>query len=340
MPPLCAWAFKITSMEPLRRMSHFKQSIVAMANTPARQPQAKPSMFHVWLAAFRLHSLSAALTPVLVASALVYRSATLRLDMFVACLFGAIALQIATNLTDEYADHQSSQSFGKHPVPHKVIVRGWLSVAQVRMAAFIGFGLAFLAGLWVLFQTGWGLLPLFIGGVVVAWAYSAGPFPLGDYALGELLTFLAMGPGMIMGIVYAHTQAWSWQAGLYSLPVGALVAAILVVNNLRDRQEDLSQGRTTLVTWLGMRSGQALHSGLLLGGFMFPLLAWWQNWGGAWLLLPLLALPLAGVVVKQVFLHHQAQPLQNALRNTAKLHGLYGLLFAIGLGLDAYFNTW
>jgi 1,4-dihydroxy-2-naphthoate octaprenyltransferase len=284
-----------------------------------------------WFVAARPHTLSAAVVPVLVGSALVFWRPGFSGSVCGWTLVASLLVQIGANFVDEYSDHGTTASAHKYLAPHKVIARGLLTPGQVRTGAAVVFGAATLIGAGLVWRAGWPLLLLCMASLAVAYLYSGGPLPLGDYALGEPLVFVTMGPVMVMGTVYAQVSEWEVQALVYSLPVAALVTAILVANNLRDGEEDRRNGRKTVVTVFGegaMRAGW-----LLLVGLAFAVTAWQAatRTGSGWLLLPWLTLPLAIRVALWILRGQDRDTLHRALRGTSALHLSFGVLLSAGL---------
>ena len=284
-----------------------------------------------WFLAARPHTLSASVVPVLVGSAMAAAAGGFAWGVFALTVVGAVLVQIGANFTDEYADHGSTASAHKYLAPHKVIARGLLTHRAVRLGALIVFGAATSIGLWLVWRTGWPLLVVCLVCLAVAYAYSAGPFPLGDYALGEVLVFAVMGPLMVGATYYVQTLHLTWEVIWVSLPVGALVAAILVANNLRDEAEDRRNGRRTLVTVFGAGALRAAYLGLLLLACATPAALMLTGRWGAWLALPWLTLPLLVRVVHWIVTGRDRDTLHRALKGTSALHLLFGLALAVGL---------
>ena len=292
------------------------------------------SVSKTWIIAARPHTLSASVVPVLVGNALAAGEGRFAWGVFALTLVGALLVQIGANFTDEYADHDATASAHKDLAPHKVIARGLLSPEAVRMAAIVVFVAATLIGIWFVVNTGWILLLVCLGCLAVAFAYSAGPYPLGDYALGEVLVFIVMGPVMVGAAFYVQAQFIDWQVIWIALPVGALVAAILVVNNLRDEAEDRRNGRRTLATVFGPSALRGGYLGLVLLAFLMPaLLMGLQSWG-PWLALPWLTAPLVLRVAAWVILGRDRDTLHRALRGTSALHLLFGLALALAVVVE------
>ncbi|GIX46371.1 MAG: hypothetical protein KatS3mg131_0582 [Candidatus Tectimicrobiota bacterium] len=242
----------------------------------------------------------------------------------------SLLVQSGTNLVDEYADHRQGGSAGKVLAPYKVIALGLLTPRAVWHGALVCFGVATLIGVYLVLRTGWPLALVCLASVGVAYAYSAGPLPLGHLALGEPLVFVFMGPVMVGGSFYVQIHTLHQDALWLSLPVACLVTAILVANNLRDAEEDRRSGKQTLVTLWGRRPAACLYGGLLLVAFASPVALVAGGHGRPAWLLPLLTLPLAWRVARLAWQGGERPLLHRALRQTAKLHLWFGLLLAAG----------
>ena len=297
--------------------------------------QTSREYFRIWFTAARPHTLSASLVPVVVGGAL----AATRFDgwLFLVVLMAALLVQIGTNLTDEYADHQATASVHKYLAPHKVIARGLLSQQAVRFGAWAAFAAATVMGAWLVWRTGWPLLLVCLLGLAAAYAYSAGPFPLGDYALGEPVVFVMMGPVMVGGTYYVLTGQFGWDILWVGLPVAGLVTAILMANNLRDEREDRRNGRRTIATVFGARAVRAAYHLMLLLAYLCLPAAVAGGAHTAWLMLPWLTLPLALRVAGWIRAGRERDTLHRALRGTSALHLLFGLILAAALVAEANF---
>ena len=320
----------------------------------ATKPYAKNSMqslthwLAVWFTAARPHTLSASAVPVLVGSAYAAGIDRFSWELCFLTLCGSLLVQIGANFTDEFADHGAGDSADKFPAPHKVIARGLLSTRAVKLGAAVVFGLATGIGVYLVSLSGWPLLAVCGVSLAVAYGYSAGPLPLGDFALGEALVFVVMGPVMVMSTVFVQTGAWEAMAFWLSLPVAALVTAILIANNLRDATEDRRQGRRTLVTVFGAGPVRTLYVALLALAFGAPLAMVLLGRASFWLLLPWLTLPLAFRLllwlrdgIEQAAPHQPSvrqSILHRALKGTSALHLLYGLLLTAAVLGGAVFS--
>ena len=187
-----------------------------------------------------------------------------------------------------------------------------------------------MVGLWLAYVGGPVLILLGVLAVVAALAYTGGPWPYGYRGLGEVFVFVFFGLVAVVGTAYLQTgglEALYWAA---AIPAGALITAILVVNNLRDIPTDTAAGKRTLAVMLGERGAQAEYAVLLAAAYLVPLgLAFT---GQSWLVLaPLLSLPLAIPLLRTVRGFGDRRELNPVLKGTARLALVFALLFAAGL---------
>ena len=115
-----------------------------------------------------------------------------------------------------------------------------------------------------------------------------------------------------------------------SIPVGALITNILVVNNYRDTEEDKIAGKKTLAVLFGKRFARYQYVFFMIVSYLTPLVVYFTFKQNAWVFLPLLTFPISFKLVKMIFTLEGKQ-LNKTLELTARLSLLYGILFAIGI---------
>ncbi len=297
-----------------------------MSATPAPQPKLVS-----WFWATRPFSLTASITPVLVGSALAATVGAIDWLLYWLALTGSIAIQIGTNLTDEYSDHRKSGGAGKFLAPHKVIQRGLLSERAVGfgMAAAFGYGIA--AGLVIVAHVGWPILAVGLASVAAAYLYAGGPKPLGTLGLGEPVVFVFMGPLMVMASYYVQREALTWASVYVSLPVAFIVTAILHVNNLRDISEDLEAGKRSIAAAIGVTPSRWLYAAFLASAYLSIAAVAVAGVVSPWALLGLAPLPWAVGAARALFAAEERGAMNRLLVRSAKLHGWTGIALAAGL---------
>jgi 1,4-dihydroxy-2-naphthoate octaprenyltransferase len=287
-----------------------------------------------WVLAARPVTLTAAIVPVLVGTALAAGQGSLSWALFALAFLGSVFIQVGTNLADEYTDHRGQGREAKYPAPHKVIARGLLSPQAVLMGLLASFGLSTAMGLYIVAQVGWPILVVGLLSTMAGYLHSSGPFPLGRYLLGELTVFIFMGPLIVMAAFYVQRQEVTWAVFWASMPVALWVTAILQANNLRDREEDSAQGKHTLATLFSIQAGRWIYAWLLYGAYAVLVVEAMAGVVPWYALAALLSMPRAFKMVGLVS-RAKARPALNAvLLGTARLHMQAGLLMAAGIAID------
>ena len=296
---------------------------------------AAPTGIRVWLLAARPATLPAAIVPVLVGTgAALHGLHELHERVFLPTLVAALLIQIGTNFANDVSDFQRGADAGERLGPLRVTQGGLVSPRQVLQATYITFGLALLIGLYLIVVEGGGWPILLIGVLCLAAGvlYTGGPWPFGYHGLGDLVCFICFGVLAVLGTAYVQTRTITPLDVWASIPVGCLVTAILIVNNLRDIDTDRQVSKRTLAVRLGRR-GTRLEYGLCVA-VAYAVVVGLGAAGvvGGWWWLPLLTLPLAIWLVRFVS-RTEGRPLNQALKRTGQLHLLFGVLFAIALWL-------
>jgi 1,4-dihydroxy-2-naphthoate octaprenyltransferase len=256
--------------------------------------------------------------------------ASFRLDTALGCVAVALLLQVVANFANDLSDFRRGTDTPDRAGPLRVAAAGLVTERQLEVAIAVTIGLAGLVGLWLAWIGGPVLIGLGVLAIVAALAYTGGPWPYGYKALGEVFVFVFFGLVAVVGTAYLQAGRLEPLFWLAAVPVGALTAAILVVNNLRDIPTDRAAGKRTLAVVLGAGATRVEYALLLVVAAVVPLAAVAGGRGFA-VLLPLLAVPLALPLVRTVRGFREPGQLNLILNGTARLALVYGLLFAVGL---------
>src|SRR3954471_11138245 len=196
--------------------------------------------------AARVRTLPAAIAPVLVGSALAIHDDHFDGIAFACALLGALFIQVGTNLSNDYSDARRGADTEDRLGPVRVTAGGLVPPQQVLVATYVSFGVAVLAGVYLVTVAGWQLLLVGAASILAGVLYTGGPKPYGYEGLGELFVFLFFGIVAVAGSYFVQVKHLDWQAFALSVPVGLLASAILVVNNVRDVDTDRRAGKRTL----------------------------------------------------------------------------------------------
>lgn len=296
--------------------------------TPA-QRTTPPHLARVYWQAIRPATLWAAVVPVWVGVALALERDIRAPAAAFAALLGAVAIQIGTNLFNDYADFKSGADTEERIGPKRATQQGWLSEKVVLASSGAAFAVALVAGVYLALVAGWAIFAVGVVSICCGIAYTGGPYPLAYYGLGDIFVFVFFGVVAVVGTFYVQTQALSAEALVAGSALGLLCTGILVVNNLRDRHTDRKAGKNTLAVRFGARFSRWQYAAVM--GTPFALVSGvallQQRWG--WLL-PLLLLPAVAYEVRAIF-RTDGQALNPHLGKTAQLELLFGGLLGIGV---------
>jgi 1,4-dihydroxy-2-naphthoate octaprenyltransferase len=222
-----------------------------------------------WIGAARLRTLPLAVTPVLIGTG----AAMLVEDEFhwviaLFCLIVAVALQIGVNYANDYSD--GVRGTDDHRVgPARLTASRKAKPRTVLIVALAFFAIAALAGLAITIRTQqWWFIAVGAACIVAAWFYTGGKRPYGYAGLGEVAVFLFFGLAATAGTTYVIAGTVTAESWLCAVAIGCIASAVLVVNNLRDIEQDRVAGKRTLSVRIGARGSRILFGVLMLVPFL------------------------------------------------------------------------
>jgi len=295
-----------------------------------RNQEVTANRVNAWILAVRPKTLPAAISPVIVGSALAFKYSVLNLTVAIAALFTALLLQIGANLANDVFDFYKGADISERLGPVRVTQAGLLSPKEVLVGMWITFAAAGFIGFFLFLQVGWPVLVIGLLSIVAAIAYTGGPFPLGYYGLGDLTVFIFFGPVAVCGTYFIQAYRLDFPVFIASIPIGLLITAILVVNNLRDIKTDEAVGKKTLAVMLGVRSTRYEYMICLLLSFVFPIFMLLFGYVSVWVVLVMLALPFAFSLIRSVW-QDIGRTLNRTLAGTGQLVLVFSLLFSVGI---------
>lgn len=279
-----------------------------------------------WILAARPKTLSASVVPVLIGTSLAPHPP--RWDMFFCALVGALFIQIGTNLVNDALDYKKGADTHERVGPVRVTQAGLVSAERVMLGAYICFAIAALCGIPLILHAGWPLVIIGVTSIVMAYAYTGGPYPLAYNGLGELFVMIFFGLIAVGGSYYVQTLTMDASVYVAGIAAGALATVLLVINNLRDVPSDARTGKRTMAVRFGERfaRGEVVFFAVLpfAAAIAIAILR-----GRAWLTLPLVAIPLAIVVMLCSF-RSAGAALNGCLARAGALQWAFGILFVVG----------
>jgi 1,4-dihydroxy-2-naphthoate octaprenyltransferase len=304
-----------------------------------RDPQRRtdagpPSALRIWVMAARVRTLPAAVAPVLVGTALAGFGGVFHVLRFVAALVGAIFIQVGTNLSNDYSDARRGADTEDRLGPVRVTAGGLVPPSRVLLATYLSFGVAVLAGVYLIVVAGWQLLLVGGASILAGVLYTGGPRPYGYEGLGEVFVFLFFGLVAVAGSYFVQTKHLNWEAFALAVPVGLIAAGILVVNNVRDIESDRRASKRTLAVRMGRGRTRAMFAVVVYLAYVLAPVTWVFGPLTAWVLLPWLTVPLAARIVRTVRTRVDGPSLNGALAQTGMLQLVFCVLLSAGLLLS------
>lgn len=291
------------------------------------------SRTRAWVLAARPRTLTAAVAPVLAGSGLAAHHGVAAAGPAAAALVGAVLIQVATNLANDYYDYVRGGDTEARVGPVRVTQAGILAPAVVRRGMVAVLAAALLVGVYLVSVGGWPIAGIGLVSLACAVLYTGGPFPLAYHGLGDVFVFVFFGLVAVGGTYWVQGLAWPPDALLAGTGLGALSTAILVVNNLRDVETDAAAGKRTLAVRIGVGGSRAEYVALLAVAALVPLAGIARfDWPVATVTASA-CLVLAAAPLRAVLRFREARELLPALGQTARLVALYGVALALALAL-------
>jgi len=298
--------------------------------------------------AARPQTLPAGSAPVVVGAGLAVHEGVFAPFPWLAALVGALLIQIGTNFANDYYDAVNGADTDEREGFTRVTAGGLIPPEQVKYAMAATYGLAVLVGIYLVAIGGVPILAVGLTSIAAGILYTGGPYPYGYRGLGDLFVFVYFGVVAVTGTYYVQAVADAgvalfpmWVPGgidlvtavVASLPAAGLSTAILVVNNVRDRETDAEAGKRTLAVMFGYRFGRIEFLAMVGMAYVVPVLFALDSEFGPVALAPLLTLPLAASVSKTVLERTDGDALNPALERVGQTLFVHSLLFGAGLAL-------
>lgn len=296
----------------------------------------KLNRFQLWLSAARPKTLAAAMVPVLTGAAIAWSDQQFRYDSTFVALFCALAIQIGTNFANDYFDFVKGADTEDRLGFERATAAGLIKPDTMKLATILTMVTAFIAGLYLVWTGGWIVLLIGILSLLFGVLYTGGPYPLGYNGLGDLFVFIFFGIVAVTGTYYVNALEWSAISFWASIPVGALCVNILVVNNLRDIEQDRIANKRTLGVLLGEFALKVEYLMMLLAAFGTLIYLNIAHSFSVWIYLPVLSVPVAFTLCRHVWTHQNKRTLNGTLGKTAQYMIIFGILMSAGLIMERY----
>lgn len=286
----------------------------------------------------RPHTLTATFAPVILGTAIAIYETKIDWLLFIAMMLACLALQIATNLFNEYYDFKRGLDTADSTGIGGGIVRHGLKPKNVLTVAILLYILAAFIGAYICMNSSWWLMVIGLFGMAVGYLYTGGPLPIAYTPFGELFSGLLMGVGFVLIALFIQTNTLTVQSVLISIPIGILVGAINMSNNIRDIEEDIKGGRKTLAILLGREKGIIALAIAFAVSYLWIVILVVMGSISPWALVVFLTAkkPIAAI---QGFRKGATEPqyMRVAMKSTAMTNTIFGFLLSAGLLISYLF---
>jgi 1,4-dihydroxy-2-naphthoate octaprenyltransferase len=291
---------------------------------------SRPSAVRLWLSASRLRTLPAAAAPVVLGTAFAAGEGAFHAASAACALVSALLIQVGTNYANDAEDFVRGADTAARVGPKRAVNEGWVTAGQMRRAAALAFGLAFLVGLYLVWRGGWPVLALGLVAIASGYGYTKGRYALAYTGLADVFVLTFFGPVAVGGTYFLQAlalPAWVLVAGLGP---GALATAILIANNVRDEEQDRAANKRTLVVRYGRPFGIGLYAACfaLAASAAAASALFADGHAGAWAAVAVAG--LGGVRLLPALNRAYGAAAAPVLGQTAAVLMLYSLAFSLG----------
>jgi 1,4-dihydroxy-2-naphthoate octaprenyltransferase len=290
------------------------------------------------------HTFPTAFAPVIVAVGLAYHDRVFAAVPALLALLAGWLIQFAGVMTDNYENLARQPDDREHPELVDAVKTGLLTLPGLKATIIVCYVLAILIGIALAVLAGMPVVVIGLASILASWAYSAGPWPFGRIGFADPIFFLFFGTVSVLGTYYVQAamvlgpanwrEALPLSAVAVSLPLGALITAILVIDDIRDRAFDTVKGKNTIAVRFGAAWSRIEFVALLSFAYVMPFWFWRGLGFSAWVLLPLLTLPLAYATAHAVCTRDRFADLVPMTPRLAMMTVGYALLLAAGLAVS------
>lgn len=288
------------------------------------------SQFKIWIDATRPKTLTAGLSPVLMGTVLAAADGHINILLTTCCLFAALSVQIGTNLANDYFDNKKGADTKERLGPTRATATGLISESTMKNAFIFAFALALIFALYPIYMGGVPILIIAVLSLIFGILYTATPYALAYTGMADIIAFLFFGPIAVTGTYYLLTSNFSWPVFIYGCGLGFFSAALLSVNNIRDRAEDTKSNKKTLVVRFGYTFGRLEYTLSIIIAALIPVCMYISNSIFIWSSLTILIIPMMLPIIKHVWEFNDVS-LNLILQKTGQFLLIYTLIFCVGV---------
>lgn len=290
----------------------------------------------MWISAARLRTLPLSISGILMGTAFASLENEFNWPVFLLALATTLGLQILSNFANDYGDGIKGTDNDERLGPQRAIQSGIISDRELKTGLYItsiitlGLAITLIAVVFESHELFYAFLFFVLGllAIIAAITYTVGKNAYGYRGMGDLFVFLFFGLLSVLGSSFLFSKTLEADAFLLAFAIGFLSAAVLNLNNMRDRLSDRNSGKITLAVRLGEKRVKIYHFCLVFAALLSMLLFLWRE-GLTWHYLSLLPFVLLFIHLRKVVRVKHPKNFDPELKKVAISTFLIALLFLI-----------
>jgi len=291
----------------------------------------------VWWRAFRYHFVPSSFLPAILGGTVAWtQTGNIYRWFFFLVVLGVTLNHIALNMTDDYFDYRASvdQKNKKVMNPYAggsgTLTSGEIKPSDMRFVFTSFYLLTMIIGLYLCVARTWWVLAFGLFGMASSYFYTAPPIRYGYRGFGEISQLVNFSLTIGLGAYVVQTVSFSWEAFWVLLPLGLMMFAMIVINEIPDRKDDAAAGKNNLVVLLGVKKSVWIYAAAMIAAYLVILFTPVFHLTSYWIYLALFTLPWsarASVILKRKI--SDASRLAPANLLTIRAHNLTGILLIV-----------
>tara|TARA_B100000809_G_scaffold252094_1_gene286374 strand:+ start:2023 stop:2916 length:894 start_codon:yes stop_codon:yes gene_type:complete len=291
-----------------------------------------------WIQAARLRTLPLSLSGIILGGFLADKNEVFNGLIFLLSVLTTIGFQVLSNFANDYGDGVKGTDNENRVGPKRALQSGVISPKQMLRGIYITVALTLAVALVLIYVSfgvenfAYSVLFFFLGiaSIAAAIKYTMGTNAYGYSGLGDVFVFLFFGLLSVVGSLFLYTKNVDSTTFLPAFTVGFLSAAVLNLNNMRDRASDILSNKNTLVVKMGAKKAKQYHYSLLIMAFVSSFVFVISDYSSPFQFLFLIAfVPIATHFVR-VTKNRDVVKLDPELKVVALSTFLYAILFGLG----------
>jgi|TARA_B110000858_G_scaffold88540_1_gene102194 1,4-dihydroxy-2-naphthoate octaprenyltransferase len=258
-------------------------------------------------------------------------------SIFWLAIFTTVGFQVLSNYANDYGDGIKGSDKNRTGEA-RMVSSGAITPKQMKTAMISTTTITLLIALLLIYVAfgsenfGYSILFFVLGiaSIAAAIKYTVGNSAYGYSGFGDIFVFIFFGLLSVVGSYFLYTKMINFEIFLPAFSIGLLSTAVLNLNNLRDREQDKTNNKNTLVVKLGVVRAKKYHYFLIIGALITALIYTFLNFSSIYEFVFLVAfIPLVKNMIT-VSRNNTPAELDGELKKVALSTFLFAILFGIG----------